>query len=293
MKTGEIIKQYREKKGLSQTELAKAAGYDSRSSISKIEKGASDPSQIMLVRIAHALEVKPSDLVSDELNPDMLSLPAPDYEKAAAKAAEILVQFRISSAPVLPLQILNSLPGVLVRSFTEFADDSGLDRKERVSMYGAEHQDAVTISRHLGGRHRYIVAYNQRMPFYMLQLSLARELAFIVLGTVESRQDDPRMAEALCFSRHLLCPRPLVSAMMAAGLPLTVESVGSLTGCYGRCLAGIRETPATHVAPGLNRLIRQQLSSFVENLLAFDPIITGHDDSPAANFGTFMDGYEE
>lgn len=293
MKSGEIIKQLREKKGLSQSELAKAAGYDSRSSISKIEKGISDPSQMMLARIAYALEVKPSELVSDEFPLDDLPIPAPDFEKAATKAAEILVQFRISSAPVLPLQILNSLPGVLVRSFTEFADEAGLDRKELVSMYGSEAQDAVTYSRLINGKQFFIVAYNQRMPFYMLQLSLARELAFIVLGTEDSRHEEPRMSEALCFTRHLLCPRPLINSLMAVGFPLTVESVGSLTGCYGRCLAGIRETPGALVAAGLNRLIRQQFAPFVENLAAFGSIVTSHDDSPAANFGTFMDDYEE
>lgn len=217
----------------------------------------------------------------------------PDFEKAATKAAEILVQYRISSAPVLPLQILNSLPGVLVRSFTEFADEAGLDRKELVSMYGSEAQDAVTFSRLINGKQFYIVAYNQRMPFYMLQLSLARELAFIVLGTEDSRHEEPRMSEALCFTRHLLCPRPLISSLMAVGFPLTVESVGSLTGCYGRCLAGIRETPGAQVAAGLNRLIRQQFAPFVENLAAFGSIVTSHDDSPPADFGTFMDDYEE
>lgn len=65
MNPGEKIKLLRLEKGLSQAELAKAAGYDSRSSISKIEKGESDPSQKMLIKIANALDVKPSDLISD------------------------------------------------------------------------------------------------------------------------------------------------------------------------------------------------------------------------------------
>lgn len=66
MKLGEKIRLLRERKGLSQTELAKAAGYESRSSISKIEKGDSDPSQKALARIAAVLEVRPSDLISEE-----------------------------------------------------------------------------------------------------------------------------------------------------------------------------------------------------------------------------------
>ena len=66
MTLGEKINLLRKKKGLSQAELAYAAGYDSRSSIAKIEKGVSDPSQKALSRIADALEVKASDLISDD-----------------------------------------------------------------------------------------------------------------------------------------------------------------------------------------------------------------------------------
>lgn len=66
MKTGEKIRLLRERKGWSQEELAKAVGYVSRSSISKIESGDSDPSQKMLKRIAAALDIQASDLISDE-----------------------------------------------------------------------------------------------------------------------------------------------------------------------------------------------------------------------------------
>ena len=283
---------------LTMEELGQKVGVG-KGTIKKYENGVikNIPSD-KIEALADALETTPEYLMGWTENEhsqhqEHKEVPEPDYELAATKAAEILVQLRVSAAPVLPLQILNSMPGVLVRAFTELADNTGLDRNDLASWYGAESQDAVTFTRTVGGRQRYIVAYNQRMPFYMLQMSLARELAFIVLGTADVRQDDARMQEALTFTRHLLCPRPLVRAMMDEGLPLTVESVGSLTGCYGRCLAGIRETPATHVAAGLNRLIRQQFAPFVENLAQFEMIAARHDDSPEADFGTFMDGYEE
>lgn len=297
MSTGQRIKDRRKSLTLSAETLAQKIGV-SPATVYRWEKGEIEKVPMtVLPTLSEALQTTPEYLMGWSESPDSfgidLSVPAPDFEKAATKAAEILVQYRISSAPVLPLQILNSLPGVLVRSFTEFADEAGLDRKELVSMYGSEAQDAVTYSRLINGKQFFIVAYNQRMPFYMLQLSLARELAFIVLGTEDSRHEEPRMSEALCFTRHLLCPRPLISSLMAVGFPLTVESVGSLTGCYGRCLAGIRETPGAQVAAGLNRLIRQQFAPFVENLAAFGSIVTSHDDSPPADFGTFMDDYEE
>ena len=89
MKPGEKIKLLRERKGMSQAELAKAAGYDSRSSISKIENGDSDPSQKMLIRIAAALDVRPSDLISDE---SVLSIPDhPQGEPVYLKHGEVRV----------------------------------------------------------------------------------------------------------------------------------------------------------------------------------------------------------
>lgn len=281
-------------KGYSYGELSNITGIP-KSALQRYITG--DTSKIPMDRlrtICGKLDLDAAELIGwDDAQPNSKSNVQPDYETAATRAAETLVRLQISSAPVLPLQILNSIPGVLVRSFTEFADSRGLDRQDLVSMYGAEAQDAVTFSRAINGKPHYIVAYNQRFPFYMLQMSLARELAFIVLGTNAVRQDDARMQEALTFTRHLLCPRPLIQSMMDVGLSLTVESVGSLTGCYGRCLAGIRETPATHVAAGLNRLIRQQFAPFVENLVGFEMIDARQDDSPEADFGTFMDGYEE
>ena len=66
MKTGEKIKELREQRGMSQDDLAKAVGYKTRSSIAKIEKGESDPSQKKLVRIAEALEVRPSELLGED-----------------------------------------------------------------------------------------------------------------------------------------------------------------------------------------------------------------------------------
>lgn len=62
MKTGEIIKQLRTEKGLTQEELAKAVGYSHKSSINKIETGASDISQSKLARIAKVLDVTPDYL---------------------------------------------------------------------------------------------------------------------------------------------------------------------------------------------------------------------------------------
>ena len=217
----------------------------------------------------------------------------PDFETAAVTAAETLIQYGIKSAPVDPLPVLKSRPGVLVVSFAEMAAQMGLDRGHVINMFGKNNQDAVTTVRRVGASLRYIVAYNQRLPFYMLQRGLARELGHIVLKHDGTRPDDVRQAEAVCFAQHFLCPRALIRSIADAGIPLTVEVVGNVTGCYERCLAGMRKTPGVNVPAALNQKIRAQFSDYVNNFVEFQNILKSDDESMLANFGSFMDGYKD
>lgn len=215
----------------------------------------------------------------------------PNYEKAAAAAMETLIKNGISTAPVDPIPIYKRAPGVLVLSFAEMSSNVGIDRQDLVSLFG-ENQDAATF--HFPGEKlRYIVAYNQRLPFYMVQRALARELGHIVLGHDGSRPEEVRTAEALCFAQHLLCPRPLLYAIQEAGVPLTLEVVGNVTGCYERCMAGMRKFPGVRVPAELNRAVRDLFSEYINNFLAFQPFLTWDDRSAIADFGSFMEGYEE
>ena len=218
----------------------------------------------------------------------------PDYDLAAFLAAETLLKFKISFAPVLALPILKQMPGVLVLSFTEMASSLGLDRRETVTMFGAENQDAVTtVEEQPDGRLHYIVAYNQRLPLYICHRALARELGHIVLQHVGKKPEDVRTEEALAFARHLLAPRPLIKAIQDSGVRLTVETFGNITGCYGKCIAGMSQTPGAHVPANMNRQIKEQFSDYISNFLAYQTIIQADDDSPVADFGTYMDNYEE
>lgn len=217
----------------------------------------------------------------------------PNYEAAAIKATETLLFHAISAAPVDPLPILKAMPGVLVVSFAEMAEQLSIDRKKAVQLFGAENQDAYTAVKKMNGRFLYLVAYNQRLPFYMLQRGLARELGHIVLGHDGTRPEDVRVAEAVCFAHHFLCPRPLIKAVQDSGIPFTVEVLGNMTGCYEHCLSGMRRTPAVHVPAEMNRMIKSQFEAYLENFLDFQAIISKEDTSALADFGTYMDGYEE
>lgn len=217
----------------------------------------------------------------------------PNLERAATAATETLIRYNVTSAPVAPLRILKALPGVIVLSFTELASGLGMERRELLSQYGDVNKDAVTIVKEVGGRLRYFVGYNMLLPDYLLQRAIARELGHIVLGHDGSRPLETRMAEAMFFARHLLCPRPLVRAIQETGIPITVETLGLITGCYERCLVGMQKSHGVHVAPELNHMLREQFKPYVENFVDCQAILTNDDDSPLVNFGTYMDNYEE
>lgn len=217
----------------------------------------------------------------------------PDYDRAATLAMETLVKYGISTAPVIPLPIFKKTPGVLVLSFAEMSGMAEVSRESLVSLFG-ENQDAATFHMPDGRRLRYVVAYNQRLPLYIIQRALSRELGHIVLGhDGATRPEAVRTAEAYCFAHHLLCPRPLIHAIRSAGIPMTVEVLGNVTGCYERCLRGIRKEPGTHVPAELNRAVRDQFADYMSNYLAFQAFLQNDDRSAVADFGAYMDGYEE
>ena len=217
----------------------------------------------------------------------------PDYDRAATAATEILIRYGISTAPVDPIPIFKKAPGFNVVTFTEMSQLLGMDRQELVSTFEAENHDAVTSVYMKDGRPHYLVAYNMRLPQYIIQRALAREMGHIVLGHDGTRPEDVRNAEALCFAHHLLCPRALIHAIQASGTKITVEVLGNTTGCYERCLIGMRKTPATHVPADLNRRVRDQFADYLSDFLDFQSYLAKDDDSMIANFGSFMDGYDE
>lgn len=216
----------------------------------------------------------------------------PNYDAAATKAAETLIRYRINATPIAPLPILKTIPNVLVVSFAEMAFQLCDDRENIVSTFG-QAQDCVTCTRKIDGQLRYIVAYNQRLPFYLLQRAAARELGHIVLGHDGSRPDDVREAEAQCFALHLLCPRPVIKAIQDTGVEITIEKLGCITGCYERCLTKLRKLPGCNVPAELNRIVRDQFTDYIKSFSGFMSLLPDDDDSNIVDFGSFMENYEE
>lgn len=217
----------------------------------------------------------------------------PDYQKAATAALETLIKFNVKTAPVDPLPMLKSFPNVQLRSYQELSDCSGIPREKLVTIFGLKNQDAATTVLLQDGQPFYIVAYNMKLSFALIQRALARELGHIVLGHDGSLPDEIRTAEARFFAHHLLTPRPLIKAIQESGILFTVELLGNATGCYEHCLSCMREHPGVRVDPALNRQVRDQFADYVKNFLSFELLLSLDDMSRVAFFGHFMDDYEE
>ena len=217
----------------------------------------------------------------------------PDYQRAATKAAETLIKYGISSAPVDPLLILKRLPGVLAVSYESMSSDVDQDRRCVMSLFGEKNQDAFTSVNYKDGKPQYLVTFNQRLPAALIQRGLARELGHIMLGHDGTRPESVRNDEAKCFAHHLLVPRALIHALQASGVRLTVEVLGNLTGCYDYCLSCMRKQPAVHVPADLNRAVRDQFIPYITNIFEYQRYASLKDGSALADFGSYMDGYEE
>ena len=292
MSTADNIRLRREQLGISVAELAQKLGV-AKTTIYRYEKGEiENVNSEKLIPLAEALKTTPAALMgwSPNSNEQQVIQRTPDLEKAALKATEILRDFDVKAGPVLPMPILQATSGVFVVSFTEMATDTGIDSINLEMEFGAQNQDVVIVPEEINGERRYFVAYNQRLPFYMLQFALARELGHIILGHDETTPEDVGLTESLYFARYLLCPRPLIAALKRKGAILTVETVGNITGCYGRCLAGIRKTPGAHIPAGLNREISDKFTKYADKIIEYQHILP-FSKSPIAEFGTYMDNY--
>ena len=217
----------------------------------------------------------------------------PDFDRAATAALEILKKYDIRKAPIEPIHIFKAANGFNVVTFSEMSSAISMDRKDLISSFEAHCHDAVSSVYLKDGRPYYLIAYNAMLPQHLVQRALAREMGHVVLGHDGSRPEDVRNAEAICFAQHLLSPRPLIHALQESGIKITVEVLGNITGCFEHCLMCMQGTPATHVPPDLNREIRDQFAEYVSEFLDFQSYLGKSDKSMIANFGTFMDGYEE
>lgn len=213
-----------------------------------------------------------------------------DYNKAAVLAAETLVKYNVRSCPVSPLPILEQMGNVIVISFADVSDISGIRRSDIIPLFG-KNRDAVSSIHNENGNPFYVVAYNSLLPFGIVQRALAREMAHIVLQHDCASKENAEEAE--CFAQHLLCPRPLIHAIQATGIRITNDLLTNLTGLSDQSMFCIRHLPRVEVPAGLNRFVRSQFMPFILNFFDYYQSAITNDGSALVDFGTYMDNYKE
>lgn len=217
----------------------------------------------------------------------------PDYHLAAVKAAETLITYGISSAPVDPLPILKKLPGVLVLTYEDLSKLANVNRDNVLDLVGCNNQDAITTAFIDEPSPLYVVAYNKMLPSVLVDRALARELGHIVLGHDGTKPESIRNEEAACFAKHLLFPRPLLHMITASGIRLTTAVLNNLTGCNDHCISCLRRLPAISVPAELNRQVRDNFMPYFMNYFHYQQHAAKDDTSALADLCSYMDGYEE
>ena len=217
----------------------------------------------------------------------------PDFDKAAARAMELLIENKTTETPVDSLSMILKYPVVRVVSFTRFAQQAGMDRHDLVPMFGAN-QDTATFRLDLDITGvKYVVVYNMRLPYEIIQRGIARELGHIALGhDGQTRPTDVRMAEAMCFAHHLISPRPVI-AQLRQSFPLTMNILTDTTGCSEDCVSDLQKIPGVHVPKELNREVKNLFKRGISEYIQFYKASKKEDRSPLVDFGTYMEGYEE
>lgn len=157
------IKQYRIAKGMSQQELADAAGYKSRSSINKIEKGQTLVTLHQAKKIARALGVAITDLV-------------PEYEAymdRETKREPFKWQISMNSKDTVSYngesvyQRFFSRNDAVSKAFKEFANT--LMREEQRKLSSADNK--------LLDRFKQLTVPNQQAVMMMIESLLAQQKA--------------------------------------------------------------------------------------------------------------------
>ena len=218
----------------------------------------------------------------------------PDYDRAATKAMEILVENNVTETPIIPTPILLNCPGVRVMSFTKMADMAGMERKDLVPLFGSN-TDAETFHLDMGINDvKYVVVYNMRLPYEIIWRAIARELGHIVLGhDGVTRPADVRLAEAMCFAHHLLSPRPIIHQIQESGIPMTANVLVATTGCSEDCADDMANIPGARVPNELNAKVRDLFSRGIREYIKFYKASQKVDRSPVLDLGSFMDNYKE
>lgn len=207
-----------------------------------------------------------------------------DCITAATQAMRALNKFKIGRTPIYPQQIIQESA---LATMTTFGDEMYLrDNGSNALVIQAEYN--------IDGKPHYLFQVERDAPIGRTTLTLAVELGHIYLGHDNSTKDEEKERAAQCFAMHLIFPRPVIRLLQERGFIFTERTFSMIFGYCDWCLDGIINAQPLHVSPELNRLVKEQFSSYIDTLsklrLVTPPVF---DEEPRLDLRRYMAGYEE
>lgn len=180
-------------------------------------------------------------------------------------------------------------------SFADLAEKANIKRNAIVSSLHEDNDTVMCFVQHQpDGTPHYTFAFNRQEAIGRVRCALAVELGHVYLGHVGYRENDQRMAEALCFAHHFVFPRPLIKLLQDRGFVFTYESFSRVFGDCSWCIDNLLSSAPVSVPAELNILLRDQFMPYVEDLASSGVLSLPVDPSDKVlDFSGYMAGYEE
>ena len=220
---------------------------------------------------------------------------APDFDRAATLAAQMLIDQGICRLPIKPEEIIPTVTNTVLVPYADVARVIDVSRDDLITMFDPA-KDAVTYVLNLSdGSHYYVVAYNRQKPFDRLRFTLAHELGHIICGHIGVKEEAVREAEADHFARHLLVPRAFSAMLRRRDIPPIDTNFYNVVGCTPLMLERlVKDAQPCHVDKHLNRRLREQFIGYLDYLMDNGLLVkTPGEGDRIMPDGRYMEGYEE
>lgn len=191
MTFGERIYRIRTEKGMTQEELAKKAGYKSRSTIAKIEAGERDAPQTMIVALANALDTTPAHLMGwDEPQyghriKEVRESKGYDIETLSKKANISVSDLKSyeNDEQQPPLEDLNKIAKAFDLSLGEFYWKQFRSKVEQMAQFSNEHNASLAYLFSSKEQDEYVI---NKLMIYFYKQNLSDKTIANYLGINES-----------------------------------------------------------------------------------------------------------
>ena len=219
----------------------------------------------------------------------------PHFTNAATQATKVLIKYNVARTPVYPQQIIQASPIATMISFADLAMFADVERSSILKAMHEENELAMSfVYKKSDGSPHYLFAFNRKKPIGEVRFALAVELGHIYLGHTGYRDNETRFAESLCFTHHLIFPRPLIKLLQERGFIFTNRSFARIFGECSDFLDELVTSPSVTISAELNRAVKEQFTPYVDALADAGILSLPMDPSEQIlDLSQYMQGYEE